>query len=309
MIEATREDANELCKPEVLLRHSMRKVHKQIKLRPLIHFASSLWSISSRVTGSDSFFVTLPSTAHVHSLRSSALRVNDNRRFMSSSAIGDTGSYEDVRQKKQELRKKLRAGMRTLTAADIEEQSKKVWTRVFELPIYQSAKSVGLFLSMPMGEINTDLILQDCVRKGKDIYVPEVGKNFELCDMELRKVILDETESSKDPDKMFHKTWPKNKWKIPEPPVDMPTITAEPGDIDLMIVPGLGFDRMRNRLGQGKGYYDRFIAKMTKDGQKLPLVAVTLKPQFVEDALIPVAEYDRRMDMVVLPDDLIEPSK
>jgi 5-formyltetrahydrofolate cyclo-ligase len=140
--------------------------------------------------------------------------------------------------------------------------------------------------------------------------VPTVGKNFELCDMELRKVILDEqtTNQTTNDNGMFHKSWPKNKWNIPEPPDSMPTVTAKPGDIDLMIVPGLGFDRSCNRLGQGKGYYDRFIAKMTKDGQDLPLVAVALKPQLLVDGnqKIPVAEYDRKMDMLILPDESIE---
>jgi len=224
---------------------------------------------------------------------------------MSSPSTGDVDPFDDVRKKKQELRKKLRSAMKNLSLDDIDEQSKSVWTSVFELPAYQAAKSVGLFLSMPMGEINTDLILQHCVQNGKDIYVPEVGRNFELCDMELRKVVLDAADSGDNIEGMFHKTWPKNKWKIPEPPADMPTITAKPGDIDLMIVPGLGFDRTRNRLGQGKGYYDRFIAKMTKEGQILPLVAVALKPQLVEDVQIPVATYDRQMDMVVLPDEVI----
>ena len=229
---------------------------------------------------------------------------------MSSPSVTDAeSSFEDVRKKKQELRKKIRSAMKNLTVEDISVQSHAVWKRVFELPIYQSAKSVGLFLSMPMGEINTDLILQHCVQNGKDIYVPEVGKNFELCDMELRKVILNPSESTADStNDLFHKKWPTNKWNIPEPPADMPNIAAKPGDIDLMIVPGLGFDRTRNRLGQGKGYYDRFIAKMTKDGDPLPLVAVALKPQLVEDTRIPVAEYDQQMDMVVLPDEVIAAS-
>jgi 5-formyltetrahydrofolate cyclo-ligase len=202
------------------------------------------------------------------------------------------------------MRKKIRQAMNELSPSDVEEQSASVWSRVFELTIYKEAKSVGLFLSMPKGEINTDLILQDCVRKGKEIYVPEVGKNFEVCDMELRKVILD--ADSIPADGMFHKTWPQNKWRIPEPPTGMPVITAKPGDIDLVIMPGLGFDRARNRLGQGKGYYDRFIEKMTTDGQPLPLVAVALTPQLVDS--VPVASHDRKMDVLVLPDEIYESS-
>lgn len=168
------------------------------------------------------------------------------------------------------------------------------------LPQYKQAKSVGLFLSMPKGEINTDPIIKHSIELSKDVYVPQVGANFEKCDMELLKVVL------QTPDPEFHKTWPKNKWQIPEPPADMPIIAAKPGDIDLLIVPGLGFDQKANRLGQGKGYYDRFIERMTINGTPLPLVAVALEPQFVETD-IPVAEYDRQMDMVVFPNRIIQP--
>jgi 5-formyltetrahydrofolate cyclo-ligase len=79
----------------------------------------------------------------------------------------DDTNMEDIRKQKQELRKQLRSAMKNLTVKDIEIQSKSVWEKVFKLPIYQNAKSVGLFLSMPMGEINTDLILQHCVQNGK----------------------------------------------------------------------------------------------------------------------------------------------
>ena len=217
--------------------------------------------------------------------------------------MSSSPDFEDVKKRKQALRKQIRAKTRDLTPDEIETQSKQVWDRVFALPSYKSAKAVGLFLSMPSGEINTDLILQHAISNGKDVYVPQVGTNFEKCDMELLKVVLDESDDSKD---LFHKKWPKNRWKIPEPPAEMPVTIAQPGDIDLLVVPGLAFDRKRNRLGQGKGYYDRFIARMTVNNTILPLVAVAMTPQLVVDEEIPVAEYDKRMDVVVLPDEIID---
>lgn len=290
--------AIKLCEIYLRLPSYMRTIQKQPNLRYLIQIVASLCSIPTRSAISEASFRKLSSIPTSTSRLLVDSRANRNNRCMLSPSLVDTeSSFEDVRRKKQQLRKHLRSAMKKLTAEDINDQSNSVWKKVFELPLYRSAKSVGLFLSMPMGEINTDLILEHCVQNEKHIYVPEVGKNFELCDMELRKVILNPTESmAHTPNDMFHKTWPTNKWCIPEPPADMPTITAKPGDIDLMIVPGLGFDRTRNRLGQGKGYYDRFIAKMTKDGETLPLVAVALKPQLVEDTRIPVAPYDQQID-------------
>jgi len=68
-----------------------------------------------------------------------------------------------------------------------------------------------------------------------------------------------------------------------------------------LIVPGLGFDANGGRLGQGKGYYDRFIEGMRRDGDGKPLlVAVGLEASLVEGEGIPMMEHDFRMDMVVL---------
>lgn len=212
-------------------------------------------------------------------------------------------SEDSVVERKKALRKEIRARMKVLDKETIQQQSQQVWDRLFALPEYQSAKSIGLFLSMPKGEINTDPVLMHAMDTGKKIYVPEVGKNFEQVHMELREVIID---GSVKKGEIFHKDWPRNKWGIPEPPADMPNVAAKPGDIDVLVVPGLAFDRRGDRLGQGKGYYDRFIARMCDEsGKKKPfMVAVGLSAQVVDES-IPVAEYDRRMDMVLLPDEQI----
>jgi 5-formyltetrahydrofolate cyclo-ligase len=207
-------------------------------------------------------------------------------------------SNNDVVTRKKEFRKKIRSAIKELTIEDINAQSQQVWGRLIDLPVYQAAESVGLFLSMPTGEINTDLILKHAVETGKHVYIPEVGTNFESLQMELVKVIME------IPDPTFHKKWPTNRWSIPEPPPEMPKIAAKPGDIDLLVVPGLGFDKNCNRLGQGKGYYDRFIERMITNDTPLPLVAVALEPQCVEEDL-PVDTYDKKMDMVVLPSRII----
>ncbi len=209
-----------------------------------------------------------------------------------------SSSMNDVVARKKVFRKKIRASIKELSMDDVQTQSQQVWEKVFQLPVYQAAKAVGLFLSMPHGEINTDPIIQHAIENGKDVYVPQVGANFEKSDMELLKVVLE------SPDPCFHKKWPKNKWEIPEPPENMPLVTAQPGDLDLLIVPGLGFDGKANRLGQGKGYYDRFIARMLTNATTLPLVAVGLEAQFVDED-IPVESYDKSMDMVVLPSRII----
>lgn len=174
---------------------------------------------------------------------------------------------------------------------------------------------------MPNGEIHTDDPCQSVLRDGKDLYVPRVGLDFEQCDMDMIKVEYeyeknDNNENENNDthnEKIFHKDWPRNKWGIPEAPSNL-TQLAVPGKLDLIIVPGLGFDRNGGRLGQGKGYYDRFITKMSvgldadvdvdvDQTQKRPfLIAVGLEPSFVNvEGGIPMNDYDCKMDMVILP--------
>lgn len=221
---------------------------------------------------------------------------------------------DHIRARKQALRKEIRAKVRALSADEIAAQSERVSQKLFALPEYRLAKSVGLFLSMPKNEIKTETALRHCVENDKIVYVPQVGQNFESADMELLRVFLtDNDDKEKNNERLlFYERWPKNKWGIPEPPESMPKEAAQPGDIDLLVVPGLGFDRQGNRIGQGKGYYDRFIARITTKGDddnsvKPQLVAVTLDCQLVES--VPVSPLDRVMDKILSPSETIQVSK
>lgn len=221
-------------------------------------------------------------------------------------------SLDDIRPQKQSLRKTLRDRLKDCSVDDIRQQSEAVWERLILLEEYKKAKSIGLFLSMPKGEIDTDPAIRYAVRDQKDIYVPHVGANFESAEMELIKVVQDRAApSTVEKTGLFHHQWPKNKWGIPEPPPEMTRQTAQPGDIDVIVVPGLAFDRQGNRLGQGKGYYDRFLARMTSDKTKpLPiLIAVALECQLVDDnTKIPVHDHDFPVQFVLLPNETLKMS-
>eukprot|EP00934_Nitzschia_sp_Nitz4_P000578 Nitzschia sp. Nitz4//scaffold178_size73299//37897//38562//NITZ4_005705-RA/size73299-processed-gene-0.25-mRNA-1//1//CDS//3329539140//578//frame0 len=204
----------------------------------------------------------------------------------------------DMKERKNAVRKEIRGRLKEMTVEETISQSSKVCQQVTQLPEYQKATKIGLFLSMPKGEIRTDDLVEHAIQNGKTIYIPVVGANFENGLMEMHQVILEE------PDPTFYRRWPTNKWKIPEPPADMPIVFAKPGDLDCIIVPGLSFDKHCHRLGHGKGYYDRFIERMSVE-KKVPLVAIALQPQFYEND-IPVSETDIPVDKVVFPHTLLE---
>ena len=80
-------------------------------------------------------------------------------------------------------------------------------------------------------------------------------------------------------------------------PQDGEVFQPENFDLAIVLIPGLGFDTDGNRLGRGKGYYDRFLGNLTKS---LPTIkiGIGISCQLVSD--IPVENHDQKMDFLVL---------
>jgi 5-formyltetrahydrofolate cyclo-ligase len=96
---------------------------------------------------------------------------------------------------------------------------------------------------------------------------------------------------------------PKNSWGIPEPSMDekrMDSFMA--GGLDLIIMPGLAFDRKGNRIGYGKGYYDRFLSKCYINSEQYAItrpftIAIALQCQLVEE--VPTEVTDLKPDEII----------
>lgn len=84
-----------------------------------------------------------------------------------------------------------------------------------------------------------------------------------------------------------------------EPTADSPL--TEPGRIDLFLCPGLGFDRSGARLGRGKGYYDRLLARARPDAL---LIGVAFDDHVVDR--LPIEPHDRHMNHLLTPGGVLE---
>ncbi|KAI8853731.1 hypothetical protein BC829DRAFT_360019, partial [Chytridium lagenaria] len=77
--------------------------------------------------------------------------------------------------------------------------------------------------------------------------------------------------------------------------------------LDIVIMPGLAFDRTRARIGYGRGYYDRFLQqcrdKSVRNGKAFTTIALSLPDQLVDS--VPMDERDLRPDMVLTPDEVL----
>lgn len=200
---------------------------------------------------------------------------------------------------KTSLRKQLRETLKTMDDEKIFEASKQVAEKLFSLPQYKQSRSVACFVSMPK-EFNTSPIIEGIFRDGKQCFLPRVESMKESRMTMLKADSLGDIAS-----------WPRSKWGIPEPPKDGPQRpeALEEGTVDLYIVPGLAFDRRGGRMGQGAGFYDRYLARALDAGQsslkpggpspRPILIGVTLDELIVEE--VPRDEHDLLMDIVLAP--------
>ena len=99
------------------------------------------------------------------------------------------------------------------------------------------------------------------------------------------------------------------------PVCEAESIALEGDGLDIVLMPGVAFDRQMNRIGHGKGYYDRFIQQCYDYAKKLgreppalgtlvfervlTLVALALKEQIVEDGIIPMTDADWKVDVII----------
>lgn len=146
---------------------------------------------------------------------------------------------------KSQLREKLKA-IRNEVAPELTlTVALSVWNILRALPEYRKSEGVGAFFSTA-GEINTLPTLEGILRDGKRLYLPKVVKNetrFDFHPVKDLKSLAPGPFGILEPH--GHKAAP---WK----------------ELDMVLVPGLAFDRKGNRLGFGKGYYDRVLPLLGK---------------------------------------------
>lgn len=176
-----------------------------------------------------------------------------------------------IREEKAALRKLI--SRKRALLEDVSPSNLAIARQTVALPAYQSARMVFCFVSTP-DEIDTFPLLRDLLDKGTGLAVP-------LCIsqgiMEARRIFSLEALR-------------RGRYGILEPAGDAPPV--QPADIDLAIVPCLSCDRQCHRLGQGGGYYDRFLR-----GQAFTAAALCRSSLMLDT--IPTEAWDQPVDMVI----------
>ncbi|SAM06231.1 hypothetical protein [Absidia glauca] len=194
---------------------------------------------------------------------------------------------------KRTLRKEMATRLKAVTADSINSQSDGVFKQLIELDEFKASKSISVYISMPTCEINTRAMIRYILEADKTCYIPRCTKNT----MDMVKITSWEDYLS----------LPINKWDIPEPPLHQVRENAlDVNGLDLILVPGVAFDSDRNRIGHGKGYYDRYLLKYqdwaTRNNKPMvKTVALALQEQIVDLGTIPLEQTDQKLDHILTP--------
>ena len=174
---------------------------------------------------------------------------------------------------KQELRKEIRSLKRQFSREELQAFSAEIMQRLLVHPRLNAARTILLYHALA-DEVDTQEAIELFRRQGKTILLPKVIGEGE---MEVR--VYDGPDSLQ-----------VGAFGILEP-------SGKPFerlcDIDVAVIPGMGFDPSGNRLGRGKGYYDRFLVKIPQ-AYKLGICFA-----FQKVDAVPVDEYDVRVDEVL----------
>lgn len=180
---------------------------------------------------------------------------------------------------KKELRKKYKELRQQLTSSEIEEKSLIIANNVLQLNIWDKTY-YHLFLTIEeQKEIDTQFILQILAGKDKEIVVSK----SDFTTLEMTHYLL--TDNTK---------FQKNEYNVPEPVDGLEVPVAK---IDVVFVPLLAFDLKGNRVGYGKGFYDKFLSHC-----KLETIKIGLSFFEAELTIEDRNQNDISLDYVVTPE-------
>lgn len=171
---------------------------------------------------------------------------------------------------KSSLRKQFIELLNRQGSREREEKSRFIADQLYALPVFQQAKTVLFYASMP-GEVDTFVMMTQAMKLRKRIALPIISRD-------QRKMIPTLTHSLED--------LSCGPYNIRQPHAD-PAQEVDLSAIDAVIVPGLAFDKAKNRLGRGAGYYDRFLASLP---EKTSTVGLAFDFQVIDS--LPVEEHD-----------------
>lgn len=171
---------------------------------------------------------------------------------------------------KQALRREIATKKQQYSAPEFLEWSEIIRQKIESLPLFQQASSVLLYHSLP-DEVQTHSMLRHW-QKNKRCFLPQIQGDH---------LVVREYEGNE--------SLTRGQMNILEP---TGRVCSDYGQIEVVIVPGVAFDLEGNRLGRGKGYYDKLLPLLSA-----PAIGICFGFQLVEK--VPAEAHDVKMTRVI----------
>ena len=187
----------------------------------------------------------------------------------------------DLFSQKREYRIHAQKDLLSQTLSNYDLWSDSICSNIAQLPEFINSDYIIGYIPIPF-EVDILPLIQIASELNKEIFFP---------------ALLEDMLVFRSANGIFK----NNKFGIPEPTVDSPELDFSPDKKKLYLIPGVAFDESKNRLGRGKGYYDKTLSIIPKDSSIFLGVAYSI--QIYES--IPYTDKDVKLDLIVSEDELI----
>lgn len=182
-------------------------------------------------------------------------------------------------EEKRKLRKRILALRDAMPAKEREEKSRRIMETLVSMPVYRETDTILTYVNY-RSEVNTTDLVNKALADGRRVFAPKVsGETMEFYQMTGMEDLREGYKGIREPvsGRIFG----------PE---------ADTGHT-LMLMPGAVFDGKCRRLGYGKGFYDRYLKRMSETGLLIHTLALCFECQVLPE--IPFEEHDIRPQMVL----------
>ena len=171
-------------------------------------------------------------------------------------------------EEKSILRKEIAARKKQFSSEQLNSWSEQIMEKLSTTDLFQQARCIAIYHALPQ-EVQTAVFIEKWYQQ-KKLALLYTGKDS------IQKGIFG----------------------ILEPIVTKDSESVE-SEIDLIVVPGVAFDRQHNRMGRGRGFYDRLLSTL-----HVPTIGICFDFQLLAE--IPTEPFDKKMDLIITENEIIE---
>ena len=194
-----------------------------------------------------------------------------------------TDTFNDkLRAEKKQMRSAVLARRDGMSPSERAVASRAIVDKLCTLTNYQSASVVLIYMAFG-SEIETKPLFERIVANGKMAVLPRVDKTSQTLMLHSVKSVAELQSSG---------------WGIFEPATSAPMVALK--EVGFVLLPGVAFDRTGNRLGYGRGYYDKLLLRADPT---LARVAAGFSCQIVDK--VPAGPFDQKIDTLITENEII----